>query len=68
MSGKTFDRIKECLKLDHEEEAPEHRDRLFWISTMTKGFNDNVAKEFNPLLFTCADESMVVFNNTCTLG
>ena len=39
MSGMRFDRFNECLKLHHEEEAPDHRDKLFWIEEMTKCFN-----------------------------
>ena len=46
MSRKRFNRI-ECLKLDHEEEVPENRDRLFWTKKMRKCFNNNVAAEFD---------------------
>ena len=61
MSGKGFNRINECLKLDHEEEAPEHGDMLFWIRKMKKGFNDNIHTEFNPSWLVCTHEIIVAF-------
>ena len=39
VSGMRFDRVNECNKLYHEEEAPNHRDILFWIGNVTKCFN-----------------------------
>ena len=48
MSDKRFERINACLKLDDEEKAPEHKDRLFWIIKLSKCFNDNMAAEFDP--------------------
>ena len=66
MSGKRFDRIDECLKLYYEEDASEQSDRLFWIRKTTKGFNDNMAAEFNHSWLVCGDECMVAFHNAHT--
>ena len=43
MNGKRLKRIKECLKLDDNEEAPENRGRFFWTKKKTKTFNGNVS-------------------------
>ena len=68
MSGKRFDRINECIKLDHEEESPENIYTFFWIRKMKKGFNDKMATEFNPSWIACVDERMVAFYNAHITG
>ena len=63
MSGKIFERTNSCLKLDDEQEAPDHKDRFFWMIKSSKGFDERIDAEFDPSLLVCSYQSVVSFHN-----
>ena len=62
MSGKRFERMSACLKLDDEEKLIEYNDRLFWTRKLSENFKDNMDTEFNTSWLVCTDESTVFFS------